>query len=92
MLYPGGFIHPNPNVVTLTSANATFDASLPARLAGLIEPQEFAASIGRCNAAFTTGMLNLARLLIFGGVVGWAVCFGLAFASTDQYGGFNPVR
>jgi hypothetical protein len=86
----GGFINPNPNVITLTSAGATFDNSLPARLAGLVEPQEFAASIGRCNQAFSPGLLNAARLLIFGGLVGWAVCFGLAFAGASTDEGFNP--
>ena len=57
----------NPNVVTLNSANGVFDANLPARLAGIIEPAEYAQSIQRCNHVFAAGNLFLARMLIFGG-------------------------
>jgi hypothetical protein len=70
-----GFVPANPNEIILAGADSEdFPTTMPARLNGLIAPGEYAASIGRINAAKRPGPARwLGVLIIISGFVLWAI-------------------
>jgi hypothetical protein len=89
----------NPNVIILQPINGTRDAfssSLPARLTGLITPQEYAQSIERINRAYEPGAgVRLARLVMVLGFIIWGICIAWSFGSSNSnsagYSGPDPA-
>lgn len=79
----GGGVIGGRHVVTLAATGTSFSTALPASLYGVVTPEEFAASVRRCNDAFQAGPLWLARLLVFGGFVAW---IALIITSFSQVG------
>jgi len=70
-----GFVPANPNEIILTGADSEdFPTTMPARLNGLIAPQEYAASIQRINTAKRPGPARwLGVLISISGFVLWGI-------------------